>query len=69
MANQNRKKRIKLYNQIMNKILKPAADSTLGARSYETPAVTVVEVVSEGVLCASNALSVQEWENDTDFSW
>ena len=37
----------------MNKILKNAADSTLGARSYETTAVTVMEVMSEGVLCAS----------------
>ena len=43
----------------MNKILKQAADSTLGARSYETPAVNVVEVVSEGVLCASG--SFEEW--------
>ena len=51
----------------MNKILKPAADSTLGARSYETPAVNVVEVVSEGVLCSStlngNDLSVDPWED------
>ena len=37
----------------MNKILMNAADSTLGARSYETPAVTVMAVMSEGVLCAS----------------
>ena len=62
-------KKIKKYNQIMNKILKNAADSTLGARSYETPAVTVMEVMSEGVLCASNGLSVKAWENDEDFSW
>ena len=51
----------------MNKILKNAADSTLGARSYETPAVTVMEVMSEGVLCMStmdgNDLSVDPWEN------
>ena len=48
----------------MNKILKPAADSTLGARSYETPAVTVVEVVSEGVLCASG--DHEAWDYDDD---
>ena len=55
----------------MNKILKPAANSSLGVRSYETPAVTVVEVLSEGVLCASavgSNLSVDEWE-DGEFSW
>ena len=56
----------------MNKILKQAADSTLGARSYETPAVNVVEVVSEGVLCGStlngNDLSVDDWQ-DGSFSW
>ena len=48
----------------MNKILKPAANSTLGARSYETPAVTVVEVVSEGVLCMSGDHEV--WGTDDD---
>ena len=55
----------------MNKILMNAANSTLGARSYETPAVTVVEVVSEGVLCGSSVgsnLSVDEWQ-DGEFSW
>ena len=50
----------------MNKILKPAADSTLGARSYETPAVNVVEVVSEGVLCASGQL--EGWE-EGELDW
>jgi hypothetical protein len=37
----------------MNKNTKPAASLTLGARSYESPAVSVVEVLSEGVLCMS----------------
>ena len=37
----------------MNKKLTTAATLTLGARSYESPAVTVVEVLSEGVLCSS----------------
>lgn len=50
----------------MNKILKQAADSTLGARSYETPAVNVVEVLSEGVLCASGQL--EGWQED-DLDW
>ena len=50
----------------MNKILKPAANSSLGVRSYETPAVNVVEVLSEGVLCASGQL--QGWEED-DLGW
>ena len=50
----------------MNKILKPAADSTLGARSYETPAVTVVEVVSEGVLCASTLNNSHEVWGEED---
>lgn len=50
----------------MNKILKPAADSTLGARSYETPAVNVVEVVSEGVLCASTLNNSHEVWGEED---
>ena len=37
----------------MNKNLKPAANQALGVCSYETPAVSVVEVLSEGVLCSS----------------
>ena len=56
-------------NQIMNKILKPAADSTLGARSYETPAVTVVEVVSEGVLCASGEGSFNDLDDSNYVNW
>ena len=62
------RKKIKKYNQIMNKILMNAADSTLGARSYETPAVTVMEVMSEGVLCMSGK-SLETWEKADDFSW
>jgi len=57
----------------MNKILTTAAGSSLGARSYESPALAIVEVHSEGVLCASqmgsNTLSVDEWETDNTFSW
>ena len=37
----------------MNKILNATASATLSTSSYETPAVTVMEVVSEGVLCQS----------------
>ena len=37
----------------MNKELTTAATLSLGVRSYESPAVSVVEVISEGVLCSS----------------
>ena len=53
----------------MNKELTTAATLSLGVRSYESPAVSVVEVLSEGVLCASNTLSVKDWEDESDFSW
>ena len=46
----------------MNKILMTAANSTLGVRSYESPTVSVVEVISEGVLCASGQLEM--WDED-----
>ena len=56
----------------MNKTLTTAATLTLGARSYESPATSVVEVHSEGVLCSStlegNTLSVDDWQDGT-FSW
>ena len=67
-------KHIKENNQItynMNKNLLTAATPTLGVRSYESPTVSVVEVISEGVLCASSVgsnLSVDEWQ-DGEFSW
>ena len=48
----------------MNKNLKPAANQALGVCSYETPAVSVVEVVSEGVLCASG--DHEDWGYDDD---
>ena len=48
----------------MNKTLTTAATLTLGARSYESPAITAVEVLSEGVLCASG--QHQEWDIDND---
>ena len=51
----------------MNKELTSAAALALGVRSYESPAVNVVEVLSEGVLCQSglngNDLSVGDWED------
>ena len=34
--------------------------------SYETPAVTTLEVLSEGVLCASGNFGIKDWENDDD---
>lgn len=55
----------------MNKKLTTAAALSLGARSYESPAVNVVEVLSEGVLCSSTVgsdLSVEKWEEE-NFGW
>lgn len=46
----------------MNKELTTAANFTLGGGSYESPTVSVVEVLSEGVLCASGQL--EGWEED-----
>ena len=48
----------------MNKNTKPAATHTLGVSSYESPAANVVEVLSEGVLCASGQL--EAWDEDED---
>ena len=50
----------------MNKTLTTAATLTLGARSYESPAVNVVEVLSEGVLCAS--AQFLDWEEEDNSS-
>ena len=49
----------------MNKTTKPAANPTLGVCSYESPALNVVEVHSEGVLCMSGR-SFEGWEEDNN---
>ena len=56
----------------MNKELTTAATLSLGVRSYESPAVNVVEVLSEGVLCNSTVgsdLSVGKWDEEENFGW
>ena len=52
----------------MNKTLTTAATLTLGARSYESPAITAVEVLSEGVLCMSGKM-LEEWKTADSFTW
>ncbi len=50
----------------MNKIFKTAASVSLGTCSYATPTVSVVEVRTEGVLCASGQL--EGWE-EGELDW
>ena len=39
-------------------------NNTRGVQTYETPSVTTLEVLSEGVLCASGDFTIKDWEND-----
>lgn len=39
-------------------------NNTRGVQTYETPSVTTLEVLSEGVLCGSGDFSIKDWEND-----
>ena len=41
-------------------------NNTRGVQTYETPSVTTLEVLSEGVLCASGDFRIQDWENDDE---
>ena len=51
----------------MNKNYRPAASVSLGTSSYKSPAVTVMEVVSEGVLCQSfKDNTFEEWGEEED---
>ena len=34
--------------------------------AYETPSVAMLEVLSEGVLCASGGFGITDWEEDKD---
>lgn len=37
-----------------------------GVSTYETPSVKSLDIMSEGVLCASGDFSIGDWENDND---
>ena len=50
----------------MNKISNNTAFASLGASSYESPTMTVVDIHSEGILCASGEL--EDWFED-DLDW
>lgn len=49
-----------IMNYMKKEILKSAAEP-----QYEAPAVAVLEIQNEGVLCAS----AQEFEEETDWVW
>ena len=53
----------------MNKILTTAAPATLGISSYESPAITAVEVLSEGVLCMSGEGSFNDLDDSDYVNW
>lgn len=38
--------------------------NTWGGVSYETPLVTTLDVLSEGVLCSSGELTINDWQRD-----
>ena len=40
--------------------------SVQGVSTYETPSVTTLEVMSEGVLCASGGFGITDWEDDDE---
>lgn len=50
----------------MNKNLMIAADSTLGGGSYDSPTAHVVEIRTEGVLCASTLDNMHETWGEED---
>ena len=50
----------------MNKNYRPAASVSLGTSSYKSPTITVVDIISEGVLCASG--QHEGWFED-DLDW
>lgn len=37
-----------------------------GGQNYVSPVVEVIDLTVEGVLCASGAFGVRDWENDGD---
>ena len=41
-------------------------NSVMGGAPYAAPAVTVVDVHNEGLLCASGTLGIKDWETDDE---
>ena len=41
-------------------------NNTRGGQTYETPSVTTLEVLSEGVLCGSGNFGIADWEKDEE---
>ena len=39
-------------------------NNTRGVQTYETPSVTTLEVLSEGVLCGSGDFGIADWDED-----
>ena len=39
-------------------------NNTWGGQTYETPTITTLEVLSEGVLCGSGDFGIKDWEKD-----
>lgn len=37
-----------------------------GVSAYETPSVTTLEVLSEGVLCGNGNFGIKDWETDNE---
>ena len=33
---------------------------------YEAPTIKTLDILSEGVLCSSGALTINDWQNDGD---
>ena len=51
----------------MNKIINNPAFAPLGTSTYESPSITVVDALAEGVLCSSMKDNTFEpWEEDDD---
>jgi hypothetical protein len=38
----------------------------MAGATYETPTITTLEVLSEGVLCGSGDFKIKDWENDDE---
>ena len=41
-------------------------NNTRGGQTYETPSVTTLEVLSEGVLCGSGNFGIKDWQDDDE---
>ena len=53
-------------NNIKHLIMTKINNKTIGEALYDAPSISVLDVQSEGLLCASPNFTINDWETDNE---